>query len=787
LLVGCTQPEDRVELFKTATIGPGLEEEAVANFEHMGPVKLDKGVNFALFSANAERVDLLLFDDPEADRETRRFTMERVGENGVWSLYVEGVGTGQHYGYIAWGPNWTYDEDWIPGRIDGFVTDVDTAGNRFNPNKLLLDPYAKTIHRDHDWSRASVASGPDRTESTLGAAAKSVIIDSDYEWSEAEEEWRQNRKNRDWEGHGFEDLIIYEVHLKGMTADPASGVENPGTYKGMGEMAPYLADLGITAVELMPIHEKPLDGGYWGYNNLSYFAPEISYAATDDPLEVVDEFKEMVDKLHQNGIEVHVDVVYNHTGEGGLWREKIELNDTLFGGSEQLINHEPHEVASLYSWRGIDNASYYALSNDGLTYWNNTGVGNQTRCNHEPMRRMIIDSLRWMVEELHVDGFRFDLAPVLGEKDKTYNEWAPIDTTVLQDIVDDPVMQENNVRIIAEPWSIQGFYLGAFPKSDQEGVFGWGEWNAHYRDTWRSFVNDDQYNLSRGEGPIGIGAALTGSYDLFADDGRRPYHSVNFITVHDGFTLYDLVSYNEKRNGCGPLNPVCCENPRSPWCQKESGEEHNRSRDWGDEATKRQMMRNFFTGLFISQGVPLFLGGDEWMRTKLGNNNSFSTQADNEFNWLQWGNYRAKDEAHRMHDFVRDVIQFRKNHDYAFQPKSYDEAPPMAWKSAQNTDQPDWNSRHIMQHYFDDGSGALGGPEILVIINMERGPVEFTLPSGRSWSRVIDTQAYFDQSEYLAQVDDPRASYNVQLDNPEPITGETYTAVGSSIVIMVAE
>lgn len=786
-VLACSEPDDRVRLYKTEVVGPGLDEAEVANFEQMGPVMLDKGVNFSIFSANAERVELLLFDDPEADRETRRFPMSRVGDNGIWSIYVEGIGVGQHYGFIAFGPNWTYDEEWIPGRIDGFVADVDTAGNRFNPNKLLIDPYAKAVHRDHDWSRGSLASGPDRTESTLGAGAKSVIVESKYEWSDHEAEWRENRKNPDWEGHGWEDQIIYEVHLKGMTADPASGVEHPGTYRGMGEMAPYLSDLGITAVEFLPIHEKPLDGGYWGYNNISFFAPEISYAATDDPLEVIDEFKAMVDALHQEGIEVYVDVVYNHTGEGGLWREKIELNDTSFGDTDTLINHDPEEVAGLYSWRGLDNASYYALSNDGQTYWNNTGVGNQTRANHDPMRNLTIDSLRWMVEELHVDGFRFDLAPVLAEKDKTYNEWAPVDTTVLQDIIDDPVLREHNARIIAEPWSIQGFYLGQFPKGSEDGSVAWGEWNAHFRDTWRSFVNEDQYSLSSSEGPIGIGAALTGSYDLFGDDGRRPYHSVNFITVHDGFTMYDLVSYYEKRNGCGPLNPVCCDDPNSAWCDKQSGEEHNRSRDWGEEATKRQMIRNFFAALMLSHGTPLILGGDEWMRTQLGNNNAYSTQADNEFNWLQWGNYRAKDEAHRMHDFVRDIIAFRKAHDYAFVPTSYEDAAPFAWKSASNGDQPDWNSRHLMKHYYDDGSGALEGPEILLLINMERGPVEFTLPSGRSWNRVIDTQAYFDQAEYLADVDDVRESHNIRLSDPEPIVDGTYTAMGSSFVVFVAE
>ena len=771
---------DRIRLYHDAPLGPGLEQTAVEQFEHMGPTILEKGVNFALFSANATRVDLLLFDDPESEQPTQQYEMTRFGD--IWNVYVEGVGVGQHYGYVAWGPNWKFDPKWHPGTIHGFEADVDAAGNRFNPNKLLIDPYARTIHRDHDWSRGSLASGPDRTVSTHGAASKSIVIESTYEWSEEERAYWEKRKDPDFEGHRWSDLVVYEVHLKGFTNDPASGVTHPGTYRGFAEKADYLADLGITAVELMPIHEKPLDGGYWGYNNLSFFAPEITFAATDKPTEVLDEFKYMVDELHKRGIEVWIDVVYNHTGEGGLWRQKIELNDTNFG-SEELINHDPHEVAGLYSFRGLDNASYYALSADGREYWNNTGVGNQTRSNHEPMRNLIIDSLRFHAEELHIDGFRFDLAPVLGEKDEFYNEWGDVSQSVLQDIIEDPVLREHNTRIIAEPWSVAGFYLGQFPSSE-DGEFAWGEWNGHYRDVWRGFVNDDGRALNAKEGPVDIGGALTGSYDVFGDDGRLPVHSLNFVTVHDGFTMYDLVSYNEKRNKCGPLNPVCCDQPNSAWCDKNSGESHNRSRDWGDEPTKRQMMRNFFTAMLISHGTPMLLGGDEWMRTQLGNNNAYSTQADNQYNWFQWGNWQAKDEAHRMHDFVREMIRVRKTYAHAFAPASYETAAPFAWKSATNGDEPNWAGRNIMIHYHDPAAG----PEIAVLINMDRDWVEFTLPEGRAWSRVVDTQRYFDDTDYLSEsATDLRATYNVTLDEPVPLTEPIYNVAGSSIVVLVAE
>jgi isoamylase len=779
---GCSQDENRVRLYHTEPLAPGMAATEVEALNTLGPTVLEKGINFSVYSENATRVDILLFDDPESERPTRQFEMKRYGD--VWNLFVEGIGIGQNYGYIAWGPNWEVDKEWFPGAIDGFVTDVDSSGNRFNPNKLLIDPYAKALHRDHDWSKGSTASGPARTQSTYAAAAKSVVVESKYKWSEAATAYWEARKDPNMSGHKANDLIIYEVHLKGLTADPASGVAHPGSFRGAGEMAPYLKELGITAVEFLPVHEKPLDGGYWGYNNLSFFAPEISYSSTQDPLEILDEFKAMVDAYHSLGIEVIIDVVYNHTGEGGLWREKLELNDTNFddGTTAQLANFDPQEVAGLFSFRGLDNAAYYATSADGQTYWNNTGVGNQTRSNNTPMRKLIIDSLRFYVEELHVDGFRFDLAPVLGEKDKFYNEWDAVAATVLQDIIDDPVLKANNTRVIAEPWSIVGFYLGQFPKSSTDDGRAWGEWNAHFRDWWRSFINSDEFRLNSRENVDG-GGVMTGSFDVFGDDGRKPYHSMNFITVHDGFTMYDLVSYNEKLNKCGPLNPVCCDAPMSAWCDKNSGEDNNRSRDWGEEATKRQMMRNFFVAMLVSHGTPLLYGGDEWMRTQLGNNNAYSTQADNQNNWFQWGNYKSKDEAHRMHDFVRDMIQLRKDHAYAFAPAEYGESI-FAWKSAQNTDEVAWDSRNVMMHYYD----VERGPELLVLINMERGQTEFVLPEGRTWRKLVDTQNYFDQNEFLsANADDLRKSYNIELAEPEVVTGTNYGVTGSSIVILEAK
>lgn len=790
LSTSCSEGEsDRVRLFHDEPSAPSLTGPEIEALDHLGSTIVDKGVNFGVYSSTATRIDLLLFDDPEDSQPTRRYEMTKFGE--VWNVYIEGIGRGQHYGFIAWGENWPVDEEWFPGSIHGFIADVDDKGNRFNPNKLLHDPYARALHRDHDWGQGSVASGPARTESTFAAGSKSIVWSSEYEWGASEVEWRTNREAQSEAGYDWSDAIIYEVHAKGFTASPASGVTNPGTYDGLAEKASYFSDLGVTAVELMPIHEKPLNGTYWGYMTLNFFAPELSYAATPRPLEVVDEFKAMVEAMHKEGIEVYVDVVYNHTGEGGLWRELIQQDDTNLdpntGGS--LVNFDPKEVASLYSFRGLDNQGYYALSTDNQAYWNNTGVGNQTRPNNRPMRRLIMDSLRFYVEELHVDGFRFDLAPILGERDMDYNNWDDPANTVLQDILDDPILQRYNTRIIAEPWSAGGNYgvkLGAFPlASGSAGADGngWHEWNANFRDWWRNFINDDQWKLNSKEGPADLGFTMTGSYDFFSWNQRRPYHSVNFITAHDGFTMYDLVSYDAKQNSCGPLNPVCCDEPNSAFCDRQSGESNNRSRDWGqeNEALKRQLMRNLFVGMLISHGTPMLLGGDEWIRTQLGNNNAYSTGSDNEFNWFDWGSWQANNEKHRMHDFVRKMIALRKELGHAFTPKAFGESAPFAWKNAANSEPVDWNSRHLMMHYYDKSAGA----EVAILINMETGPVDFTLPADREWKQALDTQAYFDETEFI-QEQDPKVNYNIQNER-SVVPGSNYQVTPRSIVILISE
>ncbi|MBN2798256.1 MAG: glycosyl hydrolase [Deltaproteobacteria bacterium] len=763
ILAACNKdPDDDAHLYHTEDKAPDLSWDAIEAMDHMGPTLTEKGVNFCVWSEKATRIELLLFEDPEAELPTKRFPMTQTGD--LWNLYVEGVGVGQHYAFAAWGPNWVYDEAWLPGRIDGFLTDVDDAGNRFDPNKALIDPWAKAIHRDHDWGKGSTATGPARTQSTWSASSKSIVIRTDtYAWSEAEAGWQAMRTDPSAEGHGWDDLILYEVHPKGFTMNAASGVDHPGTYRGIGEKAAYLQDLGITAVELLPIHEKPLDGGYWGYNTLNFFAPEMQYSSAwndrREPDEVIDEFKWMVDQLHQHDIEVILDVVYNHTGEGGFWREKLYFNDTDLDPttSAESYNLDPKEVVGLYSFRGFDNAGWYALTEDNQSYWGNTGVGNQTRPNYTPMERLVQDSIHFYVEEMHVDGFRFDLAGILGEIDGDFNNWDGEDS-LLKTLAEDPLLHERNVRLIAEPWTAGGWYgplIGAYPASDTLPGYGWMEWNARFRDWWRAFINEDHWNLSSQEAGADGGFVMTGCSSYYDWNGRGPASSVNFITAHDGFTLYDLFSYNQKQNGCGVLNPVCCDDPTSAWCQADTGDSNNRSRDWGmeNEHLKRQMMRNAFAAMLFSHGTPMLLGGDEWMRTQYGNNNAYSTWSDNEWNWFRWGEWTATtaEERHRMHDFVRQMIHFRLAHTYALAPEGWGTGMPLAWKSPANGDSPNWGGKQLMLHYYDP-DGSWDQPELVIAINMDAGgTADFTLPGGRTWARVMDTQSWYDTDGYFTE------------------------------------
>ena len=805
--VGCAS-DDYMALYATEPKAPSLDWDDIEDLDFMGAVIVDEGTNFCVYSENATRMELALFDDPESSQPTQQFLMERYGD--VWNLYVEGVGVGQHYGYIAWGPNWDYSEEFYPYSVIGFTADADGQGNRFNPNKLLTDPYAKAYHRGHDWYRGSVASGPWRDESTYAAGAKSVIVQSKYEWSDNETQWRQQRAETGV--HAANELIIYEVHVKGFTQNSASGVEHPGTYRGFGEKAGYLADLGVTAVELLPIHQKEASlGGYWGYSNLSYFAPELSYSdsyqRTGEPFEVIDEFKEMVDALHQAGIEVILDVVYNHSGEGGLWEDRF-----CFGTDPETDCYDVQweEVTSLYSYRGLDNQSYYYVHEDGHHFIDHTGVGGDFRANYRPGKRLILDSLRWYVDELHVDGFRFDLAAVLGQDPNNPDKWDP-GNSLLQEIADDPTIQQYNTRLIAEPWpwgshsnytGDNGHYLGDYPSSSTDPDIAFCEWNGGFRDWWRRFVNnvgnhEGYYDLDEREywETVNGGEAITGSSSLFGDDGRGPHHSINFLTVHDGYTLYDLFSYNEPRNACSPVNPICCDQPFSVWCEWQHHAAHGYGEfDWGmdNEPLKRQQMRNAFVGLFISHGTPLMLGGDEWMRTQFGNTNAYSLQSDNDANWFRWGEWTndSATKRHRMHDFVRQLIQLRKNYSAALAPGDYDDVN-VDWRSPYDTHtagSADWSSRSVLV-LFEPQQGQ----KVAALINMEEFDIDFGVPPG-SWAKVIDTQSWYDTPGSSAESGgwfdehpdvDPYSSRNIDLDADSEVDGATYEVKARTIVVFV--
>jgi isoamylase len=810
-------------LYATLPMAPSYTAADVAALNHLGATVVDNGVNFSTYSENATKIQVLLFDNPTTDiLPEQQFDLTPQGN--VWNIFVEGIGLHQAYGYIAWGPNWPYDPSWNPGSIAGFIADVDSAGNRFDPNKLLLDPWAQMTTGAFNWAEASAASGPDRATSTFQAAGKALIVDSQYAWSTNETTWLTARQNPDMPGHRFQDLVVYEVHPKGFTASPASGVEHPGTFRGIGEKASYFADLGITAVELMPSHNKSTDGGYWGYDTIGFFIPELTYSSVNDPTDPegpIDEFKWMVDQLHQAGIEVFMDVVYNHTGEGGLWQDEIQYDDVppLADGSPQLLAFDPKEVASIFEWRGLDNQAYYALSTDNQTYWDNSGVGQDTRANHTPFNRLIMDSLNFWVSQMHIDGFRFDEAAVLGETDKNYNVWNNPADTVLQTIADDPLFQKQNIRIVAEPWSGGGDFQGSYPASTTLPGYGWGEWNGPFRDWWRSFLNCDGTQPActcngaadcictapncpyDGNGnpvawtlntpiwtPNGSvdatgGFFLYGSEGLFQPNGRLPYHSYNFMTIHDGFTMYDLFSFDVQVNGCGPLNPACCTEELTNYCDADSGATNNLSRNWGssNEDVKRELMRNMFVALMVSNGTPLLLGGDEWERTQLGNNNAYSTLADNANNWFDWGSWQADQDRERMHDFVRQIIALRKEFAYALAPGGWGTGATVSWEDSTAGQPANWNSRHLAVHYPATSQNA----EIDILINMESTATNFTLPAG-TWGTLVDTQTYFDEDSLFAANPnlDPTQSNNIWLTNPTAVPNGAYNVMPRSIVIV---
>jgi glycogen operon protein len=562
----------------------------------LGPDWDGAGTNFSLFSENAERVELCLFD--REGNEERLEVRERTAFN--WHCYLPGVGPGQRYGYR------------VHGRYDP------VSGRRFNAAKLLIDPYAKAIDGAVDWDAAntlpyvpSPSADADLTvDETDSAPAipKSLVIDPSFDWQDDD----AARPRTPWH-----ETVIYEVHVKGFTKTrPGVREDLRGTYAGLAseDAIAHLSSLGVTAVELLPVHHIADEGflhargltNYWGYSTIGYLAPHSLYAATDDPLR---EFKGMVKALHRAGIEVILDVVYNHTAEG---------------------NH----LGPMLSFRGVDNQSYYRLVPDDLRhYMDYTGTGNTLNPLHPTVLRLIMDSLRYFVIDCHVDGFRFDLASALAR------EFYEVDRlSAFFDIIhQDPILSQ--VKLIAEPWDVGpgGYQVGNFP-------ILWSEWNGIYRDVMRDFW--------RGATSVAAFASrFTGSADLYETDGRRPFASINFVTAHDGFTLADLVAFNDKHNEANGE-------------QNKDGTDDNRSWNCGVEgptddpaivALRRRQQRNFLTTLLVSQGVPMLLGGDEIGRTQQGNNNAWCHDSD-----LSWFDWAIGDDD--LLDFVRRLIRLRLDH-----------------------------------------------------------------------------------------------------------------------------
>jgi isoamylase len=657
----------------------------------LGPAYDGAGSNFSLFSEVAEGVELCLFDAAGGER---RVALEEV-DAFCWHAYLPNVGPGQRYGYRVHGP-------WAPER-----------GVRCNPAKLLIDPYAKAIEGAVDWDQACYPyqfgdEGSRNDEDSAAHVPKGVVHNPFFDW-------RNDRPP----ATPLHETIIYEVHVKGFTARHP-GIPEPlrGTFAGLGHplAIDYLKSLGITAVELLPVHQFVQDASlverglrnYWGYNSIGFFAPHNEYAAWGQAGEQVQEFKAMVRALHDAGIEVILDVVYNHTAEG---------------------NH----LGPVLSFKGIDNPAYYRLvPEDPHFYYDTTGTGNSLNVGHPRSLQLIMDSLRYWVTEMHVDGFRFDLAATLARQFYEVDRLSAFFDLVEQD----PVVSQ--VKLIAEPWDLGegGYQVGNFPPL-------WSEWNGKYRDTVRDFWRGEPATLAE------LASRLTGSSDLYQSDTRRPVASVNFVTAHDGFTLADLVSYNEKHNEANGEGGA-------------DGEGHNRSWNCGVEgpstdpevvACRRRQQRNFVVTLLLSQGVPMLLGGDELGRTQSGNNNAYCQ--DNEFSWHDWEQVDGD-----LLDFTRHLISLRRRHPVFrrrrwFYGRPIRGTPDAGWVKHDGTEMGDEDWEDGLAHsvgLFLNGD-AIRSPDergqrvvddsFLLLFNAHHQPIKWTLPHqwGDRWELVADTTA----------------------------------------------
>ena len=673
-------------------IWPGSRAPLGATFD-------GSGTNFALYSAVATKVELCLFD---REGNENRIELTEV-DNDVWHCYLPGIAPGHQYGYRVYGP---YDP---------------ANGHRCDPSKLLLDPYAKaisgTVENDpslfsYDFADPTQRNEEDSADSTM----RSVVVSPFFDWG-------RDRPP----AHPYNETIIYEAHVKGFTKlHPDIPKELQGTYLGLAHPAAikHLTDLGVTAIELMPVHQFVNDtslqdkglSNYWGYNTIGFFAPHNGYATYGQNGHQVNEFKTMVKNLHEAGIEVILDVVYNHTAEG---------------------NH----MGPTLSFRGIDNASYYRLvDGDQAHYFDTTGTGNSLLMRSHAVLQLIMDSLRYWVTEMHVDGFRFDLASTLARQ---FHEVDKL-STFFELIAQDPVL--SGVKLIAEPWDVGdgGYNVGEFPAL-------WSEWNGKYRDTMRDFWRGEPSTLGE------FAARISGSADLYQHSGRAPMASINFITAHDGFTLNDLVSYNNKHNEANGEGNA-------------DGESNNRSWNCGEEgpsedpevlSLRSRQIKNFLTTMFFSQGVPMICHGDEMGRTQAGNNNVYCQ--DNELSWVNWNlNATQQDLLH----FTRKVIKLRKDHPVLRRRRFFygdaahggeSKLQEIGWlrPSGEHMRDEDWTAWYARSLMVYVNGHAISEPNLhgekivdksfLLLVNASEEDIEFTIPteptgSSKAWKVVIDTQ-----------------------------------------------
>ncbi|MCW5881784.1 MAG: glycogen debranching protein GlgX [Anaerolineae bacterium] len=636
----------------------------------LGATVQDGGVNFSLYADRATGIDLLLFDGPDGVEPVQTIRLDPIYNRTFyyWHIFVPGVGAGQVYAYRADGP---------------YFPDL---GLRYDHSKVLVDPYARAITYGAYQRAAAARFGEDNIHHAL----KCVVVDPhDYDW-EGDRPLRRPSSN----------AIIYEMHVRGFTRHPNSGVtpERAGTYAGLIEKIPHLQELGVTAVELMPVHQFDPQAApnnlpnYWGYQPIAFFAPHHDYSSHRDPLGPVTEFRDMVKALHRAGIEVILDVVYNHTAEDN------QNGPTL-------------------SCRGLENRTYYMLnSSRRAEYINYSGVGNTLNANNSIVRRLIADSLRYWVEHMHVDGFRFDLASVLSRG----SDGRPLDDPpLLWEIESDPVLA--GTRIIAEAWDAGGLY-------QVHNFVGkrWAVWNGQYRDTVRRFVKSDP-GLT-----VGLADAIGGSPFLFRRLDRDPIRSINYITCHDGFTLNDLVSYNEKHNWANGEDNRDGSSDNHSWnCGAEGA-----TGDAAVEALRRRQIKNLLTILLLSQGTPMLLMGDEMRRTQWGNNNAFDQ--DNELSWLDWGNLERHADVLR---FTQTLLRFRR-HSRLFHDRSFWITPggtEIHWHGLA-LGWPDWGAESRVLAF--ELSNAAAAEHLHVMINAYWQPLNFELPSlttGRTWHRLVDT------------------------------------------------